>query len=94
MTTVEAMQNYCVPVVINGGGQVEIVQNGINGFTFATIAELQSLTLRIINDEVLRRDIAEKAYQRSQVFNGEAFKTRVNALFSEIENELVGVDVL
>jgi GT2 family glycosyltransferase len=94
MTTVEAMQNYCVPVVINGGGQVEIVQNGINGFTFATIAELQSHTLRIMNDEVLRRDIAEKAYRRSHEFNEEAFKKRVTTLFSEIEDELVGIDGL
>lgn len=94
MTTVEAMQNYCVPIVINGGGQTEIVQNGINGFTFDTIAELQAHTIKIINDEALRRDIAEKAYQRSHEFNGEAFKRRVASLFSEIENALMGIDTM
>ncbi len=94
MTTVEAMQNYCVPIVINGGGQAEIVQNGVNGFTFDTIAELQAHTLKIIHDETLRKDIAKKAYQRSHEFNGEAFKERVAGLFSEIENVLMGIDVL
>jgi glycosyltransferase involved in cell wall biosynthesis len=73
---------------------VEIVQSGINGFTFDTIAELQSHTLRIMNDEVLRRSIAEKAYRRSHEFNEEAFKKKATNLFSEIENELVGIDVL
>lgn len=33
MTTVEAMQNYCVPIVIDGGGQKEIVEHGVSGFS-------------------------------------------------------------
>lgn len=94
MTTVEAMQNYCVPIVIRGGGQVEIVQDGICGFTFSTLKELQVHTLTVINNGVLRTDMAKKAYQRSHEFNGEAFKARVTALFSEIENDLMGVDTL
>ena len=34
MTTVEAMQNGCVPVVFDGGGQREIVEEGRSGFRF------------------------------------------------------------
>ena len=34
MTTVEAMQNYCVPIVIDGGGQREIVEHGDSGLGF------------------------------------------------------------
>jgi O-antigen biosynthesis protein len=94
MTTVEAMQNYCVPIVIRGGGQVEIVQEGINGFAFSTIGELQAHTLNVINDEALRIDMAKRAYRRSHEFGGEAFKTKVTALFSEIEDVLMGVDAL
>ncbi|MGC9196349.1 MAG: glycosyltransferase [Syntrophobacteraceae bacterium] len=94
MATVEAMQNYCVPIVINGGGQREIVQTGINGFTFDTIAALKAHTLRLINNDALRKEIAEKAYLRSHAFNGEAFKGKVASLFSEIESVLMGVDVM
>jgi GT2 family glycosyltransferase len=94
MTTVEAMQNYCVPIVIRGGGQVEIVQDGICGFTFSTLKELQAHTLTVINDGALRRSLAEGAYQRSHKFNGEAFKARVTSLFAEIESALIGVDTL
>jgi GT2 family glycosyltransferase/glycosyltransferase involved in cell wall biosynthesis len=94
MTTVEAMQNYCVPIVIRGGGQIEIVEEGISGFTFSTIGELQAHTINMINDKALRMGMAKNAYRRSHEFNSEAFKTRVTALFSEIESTLMGVDTL
>jgi O-antigen biosynthesis protein len=94
MTTVEAMQNYCVPIVIRGGGQVEIVQDGISGFTFGTIGELQAHTLRVIDDGALRVDMARNAYRRSHEFSRETFNTKVTALFSEIECALIGVDTL
>jgi GT2 family glycosyltransferase len=94
MATVEAMQNYCVPIVINGGGQREIVQTGINGFTFDTIAALKAHTRRLIHDDALRRQLAQKAYLRSHDFNGEAFKAKVASLFSEIEGVLMGVEAM
>jgi hypothetical protein len=47
-----------------------------------------------MNDEALRIGIAKKAYQKSREFNGEAFTGRVSALFSEIEDALMGIDVL
>jgi O-antigen biosynthesis protein len=94
MTTVEAMQNYCVPIVIRGGGQLEIVQDGIGGFTFSSIGELQSHTLHMINDRALRVDMAQNAYRRSREFSREMFNAKVTALFSEIECALIGVDTL
>lgn len=94
MTTVEAMQNYCVPIVIDGGGQREIVEHEVDGFRFKTIEELQSYTMKIINNENLRREIAMKAYQKSHDFNFDVFRAKIIALFSEIENELMGVDTL
>lgn len=90
MTTVEAMQNYCVPIVIRGGGQVEIVEDGISGFTFGTIGELKSHTVTMINNQALRKDIAKKARLRGHEFNGEMFKKRIASLFFEIEKSLLG----
>ncbi len=88
MTTVEAMQNYCVPIVIDGGGQREIVENNVNGFRFSTIKELLFYTQNVISDESLRRKIALSAFQSSHQFNFEIFKQRVFELFSEIEGEI------
>ncbi len=94
MATVEAMQNYCVPIVIDGGGQREIVQAGINGFTFETIGALKAHTIKLIKEDALRRQMAQKAYLRSHDFNGEAFNAKVASLFSEIESVLMGVDAM
>ena len=90
MTTVEAMQNYCVPVVIDGGGQREIVEQGISGFRFKTKEELQSHTLKLINDDSLRKKMARNAYDRSQNFTKEEFMKKALEFFSDIENRLRG----
>jgi len=47
ITTVEAMASGCIPVVINRGGQSEIIENGFNGFLFDTWEQLKALTLDI-----------------------------------------------
>lgn len=92
MTTVEAMQNYCVPIVIDGGGQQEIVEHGISGYRFGKLEELQSYTTKVVNDSGLRRELAERAYERSHQFNFEVFKKQVIQMFQNIENELTGTE--
>ena len=44
ITTIEAMSYGCVPVVINGGGQPEIVDHYVSGFLFNNIQELMKYT--------------------------------------------------
>lgn len=90
MTTVEAMQNYCVPVVIDGGGQREIVEHGISGFRFTSKEELKSYTLKLINDDYLREKMAKNAHNRSKKFTKEEFKKKALEFFSDIENRLRG----
>lgn len=94
MTTVEAMQNYCVPIVIDGGGQKEIVEDGKSGFRFDTVDRLLSCTEKVVNDEHLRKTLAVNAYERSHSFNLKVFKSSILQLFSEIEGDLLGVDSL
>jgi len=94
MTTVEAMQNYCVPIVIDGGGQREIVEHGISGFRFKSIEELQSHTLELINDDSLRKKMARNAYDRSQNFTKEEFMKKALEFFSDIENRLKGGEAI
>ncbi|MBP6940560.1 MAG: glycosyltransferase [Syntrophorhabdaceae bacterium] len=90
MTTVEAMQNYCVPIVIDGGGQKEIVEHGVSGYRFSTSEELRSFTMEIVLDPGKRREVAAKAYERSHCFNFDVFKKQVMKMFRDIENKLAG----
>ncbi|MCX5823835.1 MAG: glycosyltransferase [Deltaproteobacteria bacterium] len=94
MTTVEAMQNYCVPIVINGGGQREIVEHEISGFLFSTVEELISCTLKVIDDDGLRKRIAQEAYEKSHRFNADMFTKNALSFFANVENRLRGGEPL
>lgn len=87
MTTVEATQNDCVPVVFNGGGQREIVEHGESGFLFNTIDELCQYTLQLIADPDLLRKLGKGAYERSQRFSRDRFEERVKRFFDAIARE-------
>jgi glycosyltransferase involved in cell wall biosynthesis len=71
--TVEAMAAGCVPIVINKGGQPEIVEHGVSGFLWNTLEELKEYTLRVARDEQLRVRMSDAARLRAQVFSTENF---------------------
>ena len=73
ISTVEAMAAGCVPVVINKGGQREIVQHGVNGFVWDTLEELKEYTGILINDDKLRARMAEAARESSWLYSREMF---------------------
>jgi len=73
ISTVEAMAAGCVPVVINKGGQREIVEHGTSGFVWDTLAELKAYTARLMEDEGLRLRMGEAARERARSFSREAF---------------------
>jgi glycosyltransferase involved in cell wall biosynthesis len=72
ITTVEAMAAGCVPVVINKGGQAEIVRHGVDGFLWDTLEELKAHTLSLASDSELRARMSESARARSEHFSKEA----------------------
>jgi len=73
MTTVEAMAAGCVPVVINKGGQKEIVDQGQNGFLWQNKEELIKLTLGLIKDESFLRNLSRAAIKKSKNYSLERF---------------------
>ena len=73
ISTVEAMAAGCVPVVINKGGQPEIVEHGVSGFVWDTLAELKDYTALLIADAALRARMSEAARARSQLFSRKSF---------------------
>src|SRR5687767_11569672 len=73
IATVEAMAAGCVPIVINKGGQREIVEHGVSGFLWNSLEELKLYTLQIARDEKLRIRMADAARLRAQRFSTERF---------------------
>jgi GT2 family glycosyltransferase len=94
MTTVESMQNCCVPIVIDGGGQREIVEHGESGFRFSTLEELKTFSLSIMGDADRRLAMAKRAYDRSHLFSITVFREKLERLLDEIELELLGREKL
>ncbi len=66
----------CVPVVINKGGQPEIVEHGVSGFLWNTLEELNDYTRLLMRDEELRRQMSEAAKGRAAHFSREKFVQR------------------
>ncbi|MBI4467134.1 MAG: glycosyltransferase, partial [Acidobacteria bacterium] len=87
MTTVEAMQNRCLPIVINGGGQREIVEPGESGYRFDTLAELCRYTRETIAEPGRLAEMQEKAWARAQAFTRERFQQFVRGFFQQLERD-------
>lgn len=85
VATVEAMGAGCVPVVIDRGGQSEIVTHGENGFLWSTLDELAHYTERLARDPVLWERLSNAARRRARNFDRRRFVERMSAL--------AGVDV-
>lgn len=73
ISTVEAMSAGVVPVVINAGGQTEIVENGKSGFLWDKIEDLIDKSLKLIRDQNLWKEMSKAASERSRKFTGNRF---------------------
>lgn len=82
ITTVEAMAAGCIPIVINRGGQKEIVEKDISGFLWENLEELKQYTLGICSSAKRREEISKQAQLRSQLFSKESFKNHIRKLIS------------
>lgn len=86
IVTVEAMSAGCVPVVIRKGAQPEIVEDGVSGFLWDTLEELQSYSRRLMDDERLFAVMSQNARIRAGAFSRERFLER----FQELAEPLLG----
>ncbi len=73
ISTVEAMGSGAVPVVINAGGQKEIVENGKSGFLWDTQEKLITKTISLIEDVRLWEKMSNEAAIRAKTFGKERF---------------------
>ncbi|HXS15197.1 MAG TPA: glycosyltransferase family 4 protein [Candidatus Saccharimonadales bacterium] len=80
ISTVEAMQKGAVPVVINAGGQKEIVADGANGYLWDTQEELEKRTQKIITDTSLWGKLSLEAIKDAQNFTKDRFAEELTKL--------------
>lgn len=73
ISTVEAMGAGAVPVVINAGGQKEIISDGENGFLWKSLDDLIEKTQLLINDQKLWLEMSQQAVKRAKDFSGDRF---------------------
>lgn len=73
ITTVEAMAAGCVPLVINRGGQPELVRHGVDGFVWNTPTELVAYTRQLQGDPALVHRMSESSRLRAQHYSCDAF---------------------
>ena len=82
MTTVEAMQNGCVPITFAGGGQTEIITHDVSGLLFESKSQLLEQTLKLIAAPRRLQALAARAYRRGREFGRPVFTARVRQVFS------------
>lgn len=73
ISAVEAMGAGAVPVVINAGGQKEIVVDGESGYLWDTLEDCIRKTNNLIQDEKLWQELSINAKRRASEFAGERF---------------------
>jgi glycosyltransferase involved in cell wall biosynthesis len=77
ISTVEAMSYGCAPVVINKGGQREILSGELKKWLWNDKAECIALTRRLINNEKLLKTVQEQAILRTTDFSQEKFEKKL-----------------
>ncbi len=87
ITTVEAMAAGCIPVVINKGGQKEIIKNGYDGFLFNSRKELKDITLDIIDGKVDVEGIRNNAVASCSRFSNIKFEENLISIVNEVMND-------
>lgn len=80
ISTVEAMGAGAVPVVINAGGQKEIIENGLNGFLWDSLEDLKEKTLMLTQEDVILSKMAKEAGMRAKDFSGTRFADEVKSI--------------
>ena len=80
ITTVEAMSAGCAPVVFDGGGQKELVEDKINGFLFDTENTLKEKSLFLINNPDKLKEFSLKARSSSLNYSYPKFHEKIDNL--------------
>jgi glycosyltransferase involved in cell wall biosynthesis len=81
MTTVEAMAAGCVPLVMNKGGQKEII-NVNSGILWNSIGELSQTTIDLIHNPKRIKTYSKQAAIDAEKFNIARFNSQILSLMT------------
>ncbi len=73
MSTLEAMSACAVPVVINRGGQKEIVSHGESGYLWENLDELVGHSVTLLSDQAMLTTLQSKVRDRFKDYDREQF---------------------
>lgn len=80
ISTVEAMAGGAVPIVFRGGGQSEIVTEGVDGFLWDIPSELVEKTKELIKDKHRYRVVSNNARLNAAKFSDNQFENKFRTL--------------
>jgi glycosyltransferase involved in cell wall biosynthesis len=80
ISTVEAMGAGAVPVVLNAGGQREIIKDKENGLLWNSINELQEKTMELIKNQKLMNNLSANALEEVKKYSKENFYKKIDEL--------------
>jgi glycosyltransferase involved in cell wall biosynthesis len=86
-TTIEAMSAGAVPIVINSGGQCEIVDHGRDGFLWNDLTQLSQYTTRLAAEPELMMRMSEAALSSSSRFSRSAFLQGVDGVIARVSEQ-------
>lgn len=81
IATAEAMTAGAVPLVINRGGQPEILGGSDCGILWNTFAECKAATWTLIHDQARLAQMSQRAVERANAFLFPSFVRRVTDIF-------------
>ncbi len=82
ISTVEAMNYGCLPLVVGKGGQVEVLGETLHDYLWQTTTELVESTHELIGNPKLRVEIAELAVTQAKKFDQDHFVKTLEAMVS------------
>lgn len=83
ITTLEAMAAGAVPIVINKGGQPEVLGAQLSSYLWETIDELNATTASLIKNKNKLAQSRQLAVERAAFFSKEGFTKRVKQMIAE-----------
>lgn len=84
IATVEAMAGGCVPVVIGSGGQIEIVDDGKNGFLWNNLQKLENKSLQLMNNQKIWQSMSLAGIQKAGNFSKKIFESKIKKIILSI----------
>ena len=82
ITTVEAMAHGVIPIVINRGGQRELVDQGTDGYLWDSLDECVERTASLLGDSGRISEMSRKAVEKARQFSIDRFYDNCSQLFS------------